>query len=320
MSHQESKYDAYRKAEEGKDSMQLLNDRLTEDLRMAVRRLGLFPVFSTPWVNMVSSLSRMAVVSDMEGNLPQQNKDATIWETQENFVRFIVEDGKLNVIMRAMIEYKKYRLASMNTPDEIEINERISLCNDFENSLGKVLYHCWSHVEVVQTTELLPLVEYIAATLRDALSTEEALAKLIADPMLAQKQEVMCLLYVGRVLQHIEALREERIMPLLRKAEVFPKMVVFLLRVHSYLPQNVVKLSINALSMWVETEDYSTYTSAYLGTDSSASLTAVDTLHELLELRTQIAAPLLKSLPRDQRMQVKPLVDAIDKYERLSRK
>ena len=86
--------------------MDSLNARLAQDLRAQVRRLGCFPVYSPPWVEMVESLNHVAQVSSMESNLPQAKEDATLWETDEAAVRFILEDGKLNLCVRAMIEFR----------------------------------------------------------------------------------------------------------------------------------------------------------------------------------------------------------------------
>jgi len=302
--------------------MELLNERLAANLRQSVRKLASYPVLSTPWLEMVPCFSRMATVTEMEGSMPQQ-KDATIWETEEHAVRYVMEDGKLNLMMRMMIDFKNHVYNSKNTPDELELMSNAAVCEEFEHSLGRVLYCCWTHVEALQTTEMAPLMEYISEVLRRVLCTDGALDALLAAPNPALKQEVQVLIYVGQVLLQVESMREVRIMPFLRKAGVFGKMVLFLLRAHASLPPHVLLRVVSALSGVVETEDYTTYTVVYLKKTESGEgggIDGMDTLDALLDLRDQVLAALLKSLPRDQRCKVKPLSDAIDKCQRLGRK
>jgi len=319
---QECKSSAYRKGEEQKDGMELLNERLAANLRQSVRKLGSYPVLSPPWIEMVPCFARMATVTEMEGSLPQQ-KDATIWETEEHAVRYVMEDGKLNLMLRSMIDFKAHVYNARNKPDELELKSNAAICDEFELSLGRVLYCCWTHVEALQTTEVAPLMEYISEVLQRVLCTEGALDALLASPNLALKQEVQVLLYVGQLLLQVETMREVRVMPFIRKSGVFGKMAVFLLRAHASLPPHILLRAIAAISAVVETEDYTTYTAVYLNKTESGEgggVDGVDTLDALLELRDQVLAPLLKSLPRDQRFKVKPLSDAIDKCQRLSRK
>jgi hypothetical protein len=319
---QECKQASYRKGEAQKDNMELLNERLAANLRAAVRKLGSFPVLSEPWVEMVPCFTRMAAVSEMEGSMPQQ-KDATIWETEEHAVRYVMEDGKLNLMLRSMIDFKSHVFNARNKPDELELNEHAALCEEFEHSLGRVLYCCWTHVEALQTTEMAPLMSYISEVLQRALCTTGALDELLTRPSLALKQEVQVLLYVGQILLQVETMREVRVMPFLRKAGVFARMAVFLLRAHASLPPHIVLRAVASLSALVETEDYTTYTEVYLSKTESGEgggIDGVDTLEALLDLRDQVLAPLLKSLPRDQRHKVKPLADSIDKCLRLRRK
>ena len=48
----------------------------------------------------------MASISEMESKLPSAKSDGTLWETEEQALRFLLEDGKLNLCLRNMIEFK----------------------------------------------------------------------------------------------------------------------------------------------------------------------------------------------------------------------
>ena len=100
-----SKSDKYSSKEEV-DELGNLANKLALDLRKHIRSLGSFPVLSSPWVEMADVLGRIANISDMESKLPSAKDDATLWETEEQALRYLIEDGKLNLCLRNMIEFK----------------------------------------------------------------------------------------------------------------------------------------------------------------------------------------------------------------------
>jgi hypothetical protein len=55
---------------------------------------------------MAEIFGRIANISDVESKLPSTKKDATLWETEEQALRFLLEDGKLNLCLRNLIEFK----------------------------------------------------------------------------------------------------------------------------------------------------------------------------------------------------------------------
>jgi hypothetical protein len=65
-----------------------------------------FPILSDPWFDMAEIFGRIANISDVESKLPSAKKDATLWETEEQALRFLLEDGKLNLCLRNLIEFK----------------------------------------------------------------------------------------------------------------------------------------------------------------------------------------------------------------------
>lgn len=297
----------YKGPEETKDGMTLLNERLSADLRNNVRKLGFYPVLTPAWKEMVTSLSRMAVVTEVESSMPQA-KDASLWETEEQAVRFVMEDGKLNLLLRSIVEYKKHRIAVRNTPDELEVLDDIALCDEFENMIGRVLHSCWLHVETLQTTDISALMDHIAAVLKNILDDPEAMTALTSCGQISYRQETMVCLYLGLVLRHVEVMREERIMPYLRKAGVFTSMIRYIHLVHAMLPPSTIVTILQTLSVLVETEDFTTYKESYCNVDDVALL---------VEFKVSVLTPLLNSMPREQRTSVKPLADAIDKLKRL---
>ena len=55
---------------------------------------------------MAEIFGRVANISDVESKLPAAKDHATLWETEEQALRFILEDGKLNLCLRLLIDFK----------------------------------------------------------------------------------------------------------------------------------------------------------------------------------------------------------------------
>jgi hypothetical protein len=94
-------------AKSSTDELEELSNRLADDLHQQMRSLGNYPLFSESWFTMADVLGRVAAVSDMESKLSASKSDGTLWETEEQALRFLMEDGKLNLCLRNMIEYKR---------------------------------------------------------------------------------------------------------------------------------------------------------------------------------------------------------------------
>ena len=90
------------------DSFAGLTEKLARDLRTHIRGLSAFSVLSDPWCRMANGLERIGNVTEMERQLPKEDKDATIWECEEQALRFVMEDGKLNLCLRLMVDFKAY--------------------------------------------------------------------------------------------------------------------------------------------------------------------------------------------------------------------
>ena len=101
-----SKSDKYSSKEDA-DELGNLANKLALDLRKHIRGLGSFPILSPHWIEMADVLGRIANISDMESKLPSAKDDATLWETEEQALRYLIEDGKLNLCLRNMIEFKQ---------------------------------------------------------------------------------------------------------------------------------------------------------------------------------------------------------------------
>lgn len=301
-----AKASGYVKKGEAKDSMESLNVRLAADLRGQVRSLGTHPIFSDSWLYMANALSRMAVVSDLESALPQPKEDATLWETEEQAVRYILEDGKLNVCLRSLIEFKDYIREYPDGPDVL-LNADASM--RFECAMGTLLYNAWLHIESIQITDMNALISHITNVLIHALANKGVLLdELHSTGTLRKRQEIMGIMYIYLLLRNLEELDESRFMPTFRKEGTFTYIVQVLMRVKDMLPEADMLKAVEALSIIVQTEDFNTYREEYISGED---------LDSFLEFKKEVLQPLQSKVAADQRRLVRPVGDAIDKSKRL---
>ena len=66
---------------------------------------------------MAVTCGRVAKISDMESSVAAAKNDATLWETEEQALRYLLEDGKLNLCLRNMIAYKAHQRAGISSHD-----------------------------------------------------------------------------------------------------------------------------------------------------------------------------------------------------------
>lgn len=293
------------------DEFDLIAEKLAGDLRKSVRQLENFPILSDPWFEMADVFGRIANISDMESKLPQTKKDATLWETEEQALRFLLEDGKLNLCLRNLIEFKQSQINARKV-GRGPMLDFTTECDKFEKGIGTMFRNAWQHVEVLQTTDLPLLINHIADTMKAALELTDLMDTLAAKGDLHQRQEVLVFYYLHGMMKHAEDIREHRMMPLIRERGLF-MMAVRLLCYYGRLTGSSTLLSIHkrtaaeALSALVETEDFSTYRDRYYSASD---------VSELVELKELVLTPIMTDV--SVRRQIRPLVDVVDRAKRAS--
>ena len=90
------------------DTLDNLTSKLAADLRKHVRKLDHYPPYTKDWLGLSESLLHISNIALMEHRVPREggNDDSTLWEGDELTVRFLLEEGKLNLCLRLMHEYK----------------------------------------------------------------------------------------------------------------------------------------------------------------------------------------------------------------------
>ena len=100
-----NKKDKYASAEQDAGGgLDDLSRKLAVDLRKHVKKLESHRAYSKEWVTMVDSLTHIANIAAMEHRLPEA-ANSTLWEGDQLTVRFLLEEGKLNLCLRQMNNY-----------------------------------------------------------------------------------------------------------------------------------------------------------------------------------------------------------------------
>ena len=218
-------------------------------------------------------------------------------------------DGKLNLCLRNLIEYKtkmnKQKLDKTDTPLAEKLRE---IGDQFEKGMGTLLRNCWLHIEALQTTDVDSLVRYIVDVMVASEKLEEYLNDLAVKRDLHQRQEVMVIEYMGLLVANIDEFEESRIMPHLRSEKVFILGAKFLHKYSNALPAPILLKCLQSLAHLVESEEFSTYRDKHIDTTSG------DDVDSLLSFKQSCLIQYLTDM--DNRKIVRPMIDAIDKAER----
>lgn len=204
----ETKYSS----KEDVDELENLAEKLALDLRKNIKQLGSYPVLSKEWLDMAETFGRIANISDMESKLAgSKDENKTLWETEEQALRFLLEDGKLNLCLRNMIEYKAQQRLSRAEGYCGGILEASAQCDKFEKGLGVILRNAWNHVEAIQTTDIYALMNYTADTLQSSLRYPAFMEVYCKSEDLHQRQETLIFWYLNCILLHVDSVQEERL-------------------------------------------------------------------------------------------------------------
>lgn len=243
------------------DDLEALSEKLQADLRANIHMLQHHEVLSPDWCEMAGLMGRIATISEMEAKLPKDSAQATLWECEEVALRYILEDGKLNLCVRNLVEYWNYKagtdMRSMRE-DQVEVMDK------FEKGLGLTLRNAWKHSEAIQTTDLPLLVKHISDVLLSALEDPTPLESHQKAGDLCERQESLVLHYLKGLCQQAGEISEDRFMPVVMEQKVLPRLAEFLQVHHGKLRPADLLVGAQALAAILDTEDFQTYEDSYL--------------------------------------------------------
>ncbi|EKX39520.1 hypothetical protein GUITHDRAFT_154440 [Guillardia theta CCMP2712] len=250
--------------------------------RLLVKSMSPWPLFSSNWFRMLEGIQQITDAAVLENKNVDRDTQAstTLWERNELIVRYILEEGKLNLTLRLLVDFKdlqrqeqfanKLSAAKQAEPnasfdDLSTIKIKAAL---FEQTLGVLILCSITSIEALQVIDFPLFIEHIAKTLEFALMHPE----MVRSPDSYRRQEVLAVSYIFHILQAMDQLQEDRIMEVMQEKKVFPSLVRNIATYHTYYQTNVKKHSVMAVSSFVNTEAFKTNPKAFLQDDETKSL------------------------------------------------
>ena len=232
---------------------QELTRKLGVELRPHIRAISNYPLFSAHWCSITETLQHVASVALMEStnsveSLAQQptesgTRKGSLWDREDLCIRFILEEGKLNMLIRMLYDTKALYRKCKKEPDHLmHLVEKSGSPMDLtsvegklqvlEGSVGTILKVAFENDEVLQTCDMPLLVQHVAEVLQFCVDEEEELE---ASQELSTSQESMVFHYLKDLAEHLHILDEERVFDLLVEHRIIPIVTSFLHVYHNVL-------------------------------------------------------------------------------------
>lgn len=196
--------DSYATTDVAADATSRMNRRLALDFRERLRAFSTATPFTPGWercVEVVQFLSSVALLEEREqkakkastaGDGPAspaqkagaeqpglaragssakmlEKQDTTLWEREEFCARQIVEEGKVNLLMRSLAEFKSQLITSC-VEGRAPQGKQHSLSVLYESGVGNLLRITLVAVEAIQTLDVRAMLEHFGRTWDFALS------------------------------------------------------------------------------------------------------------------------------------------------------
>jgi hypothetical protein len=246
------------------ESVEKLTKRFSQELRTQIRRITNVSIFSKEWLTIADILEHVSKVAVMESK-NSKKKEGSLWERDEFTVRFIIEEGKLNFLLRSLTTFKtlqysiregKVDLNQYSNALKMDIHMLNSKILKYEQSLGLLLECCFGCIEALQITDLHELWSLVSGVLEQALNPN---FQPIQNEDFPTLQEVLVFHYVKSVASLMEQLDEESIIKSIIDKDILNLMCKVLEKIHPLLSTEEQNIACDALSGIMETERFQTY-------------------------------------------------------------
>lgn len=280
------------------DNLEELSNRLTQDLRAHIRYLNDYPIFSVEWNQMAQGLGRIGNICEMEAKMPKKNENETLWDGEEVALRYILEDGKLNLCLRELVKFQEFMATGRS--ETVQVPNAKELLTTFETGLVLLLKNAWLHCEAVQTTDIHLLLEYIGSVMDFSFNRPD----LVANKKFQHSSELMVVYFIMGLMKWIDDLGESRVMPLIIQNEIFMKLVRHIDQFQSKFRNEDLNVAAQALSMICDTEDFQANPESYVESKRDEA--------EVVRVTEEVLEPAIGSEKR----KFRPLLDAIRDFKR----
>lgn len=290
--------------------------------RKCVRNIQQYPILSCEWIALVDSLKQLSRLVHLEGRMPantkvsemqgrNQDSDGTLWdqESHENAIRILVEEAKVNLCLRMMMDYKDWQYDQARrrqTMDdairsyEFTETQLEQKCSMFEESLGVLLWKAFLHVETLQLMDIPMLIQHIKKVL------EKSLAAPTGTPLLGKSQESLVTFYFSSLMKHAEKLNNGELLANTREANIIAFLTRHLLTTTSENQSEVNIAAAEGFAAMADNEDFQPAWRSFFDENSKA---------EFQQLEQHILNPVLSADP-DKKKDVRPLIDFFNTLRR----
>jgi len=259
--------------------------RLSKDIRIHVKYIHNYEIFSHEWVELADSLKQIAHVALNEKNIPMVQKDlssmhgrkkhGTLWdqEKSELAIRIVLEEGKLNLCMRLLSELMtSQRLSNFYTLLECSCMDNVYNTDQMEKtvaiiekSLGVIVLLCIQHVESLQICDTSALLELCARNLSKEYDISD-LQKLQRQKRLFStslksynKMQVnIAFHFLYHLIRHIPEISEATIMQTIIKKRILKKVLRFMSTYKEYMPQETAAIAAKFIDHVFQTDSFKT--------------------------------------------------------------
>jgi len=243
-----------------------LSQKLSADLRGHVNNVRIEPWISRAWFDSADSLKYVASIAQMEDKLRKtKESSSTLWESDELASRYIVEEGKLNLLLRMLYEHKSNACAAdgdavMRQAGEANGLNGSEIARAIERDAGTIIRCAFGHVEAMQTLDLPLLAEHLSLVLHH-LAEDVAAGK--AQDYTGQ-QEVLSVYYLERIGDQLEELGEDRAMEHFADKQLTRRLIRVLALDAPVYDRDTIVAATRALNAIFDSEHFQSHTELHL--------------------------------------------------------
>eukprot|EP00392_Amoebophrya_sp_AT5.2_P008778 g8806.t1 len=321
-----SKYESAARSEDDRSAD--ATEVRSQAARQCVRQLRLHQVASPQWLTLVDSLEQLSRLAQLESLIPANekeqtveqagrvsNSEGTLWDqaAHEDAIRILVEEAKVNVCLRMMIDFKEWQFCEKGSLESrmgaiarsIDVDEYTlsRKCNLFEESLGLLLLRGFMHVETLQLTDCILLVEHMAQILCYAHERKGDYKESL------KGQENVAIYYFTALMKHAEQLNNMEVLAKTKEHRVIHLVLRHMLARKDDYTIDFLGVGVEGFAKMAENEDFMPQWQDFF----------VDK-DEMKHFRTSLEPILDEILKRypDKKSEMRPLSDFLKKLKKAS--
>ncbi|EFC37384.1 predicted protein [Naegleria gruberi] len=237
---------------------------------------------STSGSSIISSSTHSSVNHKQQAITTSFSGDQTLWDRDEYCIRFIVEEGKLNMLLRILDEFKDEQakitggqktmqevLTTSDIKDETELTNKM---NKFEMNLAVLMMYSFHSLESLQTLDMYQTLDLINKNMNTKTFLDNKL-KLGDD--VYKTTEYLVIDYLRSLFVHIEKLDESKISNLTIERKLLPKLIQFLEKTVSHMGEHEIIRCFETISAIAAAETFQTSREKYFGSDKDVKMALV---------------------------------------------